>query len=58
MATETQTMTGQCPTHGEVDATREIPGMGFPFLVYGIRRALAKRRPYRCPACGGEVETG
>jgi hypothetical protein len=57
MPTETQTAVGDCPTHGEVEATREIPRVQFPFVVYGIRRAMAKRRPYRCPTCGAPVQT-
>lgn len=57
MATETQTAIGDCPTHGEVEATREIPRMAFPPIVTAVRRALARRRPYHCPTCGAEVET-
>lgn len=57
MATETQTTLGDCPTHGEVEATRQIPKMAFPPLVTAIRRAIARRRPYRCPTCGAEVLT-
>jgi len=53
MATETQTRTATCPTHGTVEATRTMPRPGFPFFVYAIRRLLAGRRPYRCPTCGG-----
>ena len=34
MATEVQTQTGQCMTHGTIQATREIPKMGFPFIVH------------------------
>ena len=56
MATEVQTQTGQCATHGTVQATREIPKMGFPFIVYGPWRAIAKRRPFLCPECGTAVE--
>jgi hypothetical protein len=57
MATETQTATGDCPTHGQVEATREIPRITFPPIFTAIRRSLAKRRPYRCPTCGAEVKT-
>ena len=57
MATETQTTTGDCPTHGEVEATREIPKVTFPPIISAVRRSLAKRRPYRCPTCGAEVNT-
>jgi hypothetical protein len=56
MATEVQTQTGRCTTHGTVLATREIPKMGFPFIFYGPWRAIAKRRPFLCPECGAAVE--
>jgi hypothetical protein len=55
MANETQTETGTCETHGSVQATREIPGMGFPFIYFAIARAMAKRRPFQCPECGAAV---
>ena len=58
MATEVQTQTGQCATHGTVEATREIPKMGFPFIVFAVWRAVAKRRPFRCPDCGAAVQAG
>jgi hypothetical protein len=57
MATETQIAIGDCPTHGEVQATRDIPRMAFPPLITAVRRALARRRPYRCPTCGTPVDT-
>jgi hypothetical protein len=56
MAKELQTQTGRCADHGTVQATREIPRMGFPFIVYAIWRSLAKRRPFRCPQCGTPVQ--
>jgi hypothetical protein len=56
MATETETMRGRCATHGTVQATREIPKMGFPFLYFTVTRAMARRRPYLCPECGDPVE--
>jgi len=55
MAKEVETRTGRCATHGTVEATREIPKMGFPFIYYAAVRAMAKRRPFRCPACGEPV---
>ena len=55
MATETQTAPGLCPTHGDVEATRQIPRITFPPIITAARRALAKRRPYRCPTCGSAV---
>jgi hypothetical protein len=57
MATEVQTQSGSCATHGTVEATREMPRPHFPFVVYGVRRALAARRPFRCPTCGAPVTT-
>lgn len=55
MATEVQTQSGRCATHGTVQATREIPKMGFPFIVFAVWRAIAKRRPFRCPDCGAAI---
>ena len=57
MANEIQTQAGRCSTHGTVQATREIPQMGFPYVVYAIRRAVAQRRPFLCPECGAAVQT-
>jgi hypothetical protein len=56
MATQAQTQAGRCPTHGTVQATREIPDTGFPYVVHAIRRALARRRPFLCPECGAAVQ--
>ncbi len=55
MPTETQVQTGECPTHGTVEATRDVPKPHFPFVVYGVRRMLATRKAYRCPTCGAAV---
>jgi len=57
MATETQTRTGDCPTHGTVEGTRELPRLTFPYIVNSVRRARAKCRPFRCPECDSAVET-
>ena len=57
MATETQTRTADCPTHGAVEAIREIPRITFPPIISAVRRTLAKRRPFACPTCGAPVET-
>ncbi len=56
MTKEFQTFAGRCSTHGAVEATREIPKMGFPFFIYGIWRAVAQRRPFLCPECGAAVQ--
>jgi hypothetical protein len=50
-----ETRTGTCPTHGTVEATREMPKPGFPYVVYLARKMMAGRRPYRCPDCGTPV---
>ena len=55
--TETETRTGRCDTHGQVEATREIPRVRFPFVYYGMLRVLARRKPFHCPTCGSEVST-
>ena len=55
VANETQTRTAVCPTHGKVEATREMPKPGWPYLVYAVRRLLASRRSYRCPTCSEAV---
>ncbi len=55
MANEVETRTGRCATHGTVEATREMPGMGFPFIYFAVVRAMARRRPFRCPECGQPV---
>jgi hypothetical protein len=56
MTKEIQTQAGRCSTHGTVEAVREIPKMGFPFVVYAIWRAAAQRRPFLCPECGAAVQ--
>jgi hypothetical protein len=56
MSTEVQVVVGACATHGDVDATRELPRITFPPMITAIRRAIAKRRPYRCPHCGAPVD--
>jgi hypothetical protein len=53
--TEIETRPGDCATHGRVEATRELPRMGFPFIYYGLIRMLAKRRPFKCPNCGSPI---
>jgi len=58
MAKEVQTMAASCPAHGPVQATRELPGSGFPWVVNAARRWWAGRQPYRCPTCKEPVTTG
>ncbi len=57
MASDVQIRTGRCATHGEVEASREMPRPQFPFALYAARRLFAARRPFRCPTCGEPVTT-
>jgi hypothetical protein len=57
MAAEIQTRTGRCSTHGTVDATRNLPQIRFPYIIYAVLRSVAKRRPFRCPTCQAPVDT-
>jgi hypothetical protein len=52
----TETRTGRCPEHGQVEATKVIPGVHFPFIVWAFQRATAGLRPYRCPQCDAKVK--
>jgi hypothetical protein len=56
--TETETGKGRCATHGQVDATRAIPRIRFPFVYYAVARMVARRRPFQCPTCGSAVTEG
>jgi hypothetical protein len=56
MAKEVQSKSGQCSEHGTVEATREVPKLGFPYVFYATWRAIAQRRPFRCPECGTAVQ--
>ncbi|HEV7207375.1 MAG TPA: hypothetical protein VGN54_01405 [Mycobacteriales bacterium] len=56
MAMKTESTKGQCPTHGRVTATREIPSPQFPFVVYAARRYLARRKAFVCPTCSHPVD--
>lgn len=58
MATEVETRRGTCPSHGTVEATREMPGHGFPWAYHWVRRVIAGRKPFRCPTCGAAVTNG
>jgi len=47
--------TGQCSTHGQVEATKEIPKVSFPFLIWAVVRLRSTMQPYSCPECGAHV---
>jgi hypothetical protein len=50
-----ETIAGRCPTHGDVQATKEVPNVSFPFVAYLFRRIRSAFQPYRCPQCGDKV---
>lgn len=50
-----QTRPGRCHTHGAVEGTRQLPKLGFPFLVTGTRRLVAMTGAFRCPKCGAKT---
>jgi hypothetical protein len=49
---ETRIRPGNCPTHGQVTAEKHVPKLKFPFVITGIARLAAARRPHRCRHCG------
>jgi hypothetical protein len=55
MGNAIETRTGRCQVHGTVSATRKIPEMGFPYVYFALARAVARRRPFRCPECDQSV---
>ena len=57
MHSETRTVQGSCPTHGSVQAVKELPTIRFPFLLTASARGLAILRPYRCPECGARTRS-
>jgi hypothetical protein len=58
MKTEVEKRTGHCPTHGQVEGTREIPRLQFPFIVTWVMRAKARRKePFYCPTCDEPLNT-
>jgi len=58
MSNEIQTLTGDCPTHGTVEAVRAIPKVSFlPIITATMRAVASHRRPYRCPTCNTVCET-
>jgi hypothetical protein len=54
-AARTVSRTAHCPSHGAVEATKQVPQPSFPFVLYGFRRLFTVARPYRCPMCGAKV---
>lgn len=53
--TQQKTVSGRCPNHGIVQGTKSVPKVSFPFIVYGVRRAMAAMEPAQCPQCGAKL---
>ena len=58
MATSIETRTGNCATHGTVQAERRLPQLAFPFIITASMRYFAQRKPFRCPECGSPIAPG
>jgi hypothetical protein len=56
MKTEVERTAGECPTHGRVEGTREIPRMQFPYIYFWIRRRNARHQPFHCPTCDAPLK--
>lgn len=52
---QTRTRRGECPTHGQVTAEKQVPKLKFPIVVTGVARLAAAFRPYRCRECGAKT---
>lgn len=55
LATKEKTKAGNCPTHGAVEGTKEVPKFTMPGLFWGVRMLGTPFKPYRCPQCGSKV---
>jgi len=53
--TTTKTKSGSCPTHGTVQAVKEVPAFAAPGLFWLFQYLAATRRPYLRPQCGQAV---
>ena len=53
--TRTQTRPRWCETHGPVEGARQLPKLGFPFLITGPRRLAAMTGAFLCPRCGAKT---
>lgn len=56
--TEQKIVSGRCPNHGLVQGIKTVPKVSFPFIVYGVRRAMAAMEPATCPKCGAKLSKG
>lgn len=50
-----QSRPSRCESHGLVEGTRELPKLGFPFVITGPRRLVAMTGAFRCPQCGAKT---
>ena len=54
-STQTRTRAGQCPTHGSVQAVKEVPVFRPPGLFWAFQSLGSAFKPYRCPECGAKA---
>jgi hypothetical protein len=50
-----RTIPGECPTHGKVEGTKDVPSFSWPAIVFLFQRGWSALQPYRCPECGRKV---
>lgn len=50
------TAAGRCPTHGDVQGTKEVPSFSWPVIFYLFQLVRSAFRPFRCPGCGQKVK--
>ena len=53
--TKVLTRPGRCPTHGDVQATKEVPVFTPPGLFWLFKYLGGMSQPYTCPQCGSKV---
>src|SRR5262245_15891139 len=53
--TQVKTRQGDCPTHGTVEGTKEVPAFSPPGLFYIVKSLGNPLKPFRCPQCGARV---
>jgi rRNA maturation protein Nop10 len=53
--TKELTKAGECPTHGRIEAVKEVPAFSPPGIFWAFRRLGSLGTPYRCPQCGQKV---
>jgi hypothetical protein len=50
--TKQKTKQATCPTHGSVQATKDVPVFSPPGVFWAMKSLGSPLKPYRCPQCG------